>query len=480
MSIPIVGAVLARATRSAILLLGILALPACSGQPVDQSPPPPPPGPPPPLPPPPPPAEVTLAVSVDTLQRFQVITGWEATASVGQGDFPATPWADQVIDLASNDLGINRLRLEVRSGSEHPADNFAAWRAGTLSDTEWRALRYTVVNDNGDPSVANPAGFHFTELDLAMDRVVVPMRARLAARGERLALNLNYVSFVGGGVVHTTASEYAEFMLATFEHLQAKYGFVPDAIEAILEPDNNTAWNAALLGQAIVAAVARLGTAGFRPEVIAPSTMNMGAARTWFDAMIQVPGLLPVLTELSYHRYQGVSDANLAQIASRAAQYDLRTAMLEHIGSGVEDLHKDLTVGNVSAWQQFTLAYPSTNDNGGKYYLIQEGSPVIGSRTRELRQYFRHVRAGARRVAASSDKAAVRTAAFTNVGGGPVVVVHLGGPEVIEITGLRPGRYELTSSHPSHPVLGASTVGGDGELRFSAPAAGVLTVTWKP
>ncbi len=39
--------------------------------------------------------------------------------------------------------------------------------------------------------------------------------------------------------------------------------------------------------------------------------------------------------------------------------------MLEHIGSGTDDLYKDLTVGNVSRWQQFTLAFPSTADNGG-------------------------------------------------------------------------------------------------------------------
>ena len=44
-------------------------------------------------------------------------------------------------------------------------------------------------------------------------------------------------------------------------------------------------------------------------------------------------------------------------IASRAVQYGIDTSMLEHIGSGYQDLHKDLTLGRNSAWQQYTLAF---------------------------------------------------------------------------------------------------------------------------
>ena len=67
--------------------------------------------------------------------------------------------------------------------------------------------------------------------------------------------------------------------------------------------------------------------------------------------------------------------------------------MLEHIDSDVEDLYKDLTIARVSAWQQYTIAYP-TADNGAHYYSIINSAPVIGSRTPALRQYFRYVRMG--------------------------------------------------------------------------------------
>lgn len=478
-----------RAVRhgAAAVLLLALALPGCSGQPVEQSPPPPPPSPPgppppppPPLPPPPPPAQVTVTVAVDTAVRFQQMSGWEGVAQAGQEAPGYAGWRDEVLDLVAHDLGINRLRIEVRAGVENSTDWFARYQAGQITDAEWRNRRYETVNDNSSPLSANPAGFHFSELDRNVEQVLLPLRQRVAARGEQLVVSLCYVAFTtASGYVHIDPAEYAELVLATFVHLRDRHGVIPDAFEAILEPDNGTPWNGTNLAQAILAAHARLAAAGFHPEIVAPSTENMGLARTYFDAMIQVPGLLPVLSEVSYHRYQGATDNNLAQLAARGQQYGVRTAMLEHIGSGVDDLYKDLVIGNASAWQQFALAYP-TSDNGAQYYIISNGRPIAGSRTPALRQYFRYVRLGAWRVQAASTKAGVRTVAFTNVGGGPVVVLHLGGSEVVEVRGLRAGRYEVTSSSASAPTLGEATVGTDGVLRFAAPVTGVVTVAWKP
>ncbi len=65
----------------------------------------------------------------------------------------------------------------------------------------------------------------------------------------------------------STPAEYAEFMLAVFQHLRDKYGIVPDAIEMILEPDNGTSWTPSALGQAMVAAADRLGAGGVPSRV---------------------------------------------------------------------------------------------------------------------------------------------------------------------------------------------------------------------
>ena len=55
------------------------------------------------------------------------MSGWEVTAQAGH-ESPAYPlYRDTLLALAANDLGVNRLRLEVRSGVENT-------RAGQILD----------------------------------------------------------------------------------------------------------------------------------------------------------------------------------------------------------------------------------------------------------------------------------------------------------------------------------------------------------
>ena len=415
---------------------------------------------------------------VDTTTRFQQMSGWEATSQAGQDDPAFLGWQMPLANAAINDLGINRMRLEVVSGSENPADNYTNSLAGQVS---WSSTRYQMVNDNADPNVMNPAGFHFSHLDTKIDMVVLPLRTAAAARGEHLYVNLNYVSFNSStaGNVHLASAEYAEFMLAVFTHMQSKYGFVPDAIEVILEPDNHTPWTGTLIGQAVAATGARLAAAGFHPDFIAPSTMSMANAPTYFDQLMQVAAARPFMSEISYHRYAGVSDANLVAIATRGTQWGLRTSMLEHIGSGADDLYKDLTLGNVSAWQQYTLAYPGTNDNGGKYFAVSGSSASLTSRAITLRQYFSRVRSGAWRVGVTVSQGTLPAVAFTNVGGAPVVVLETGAQGTIAVRGLRPGRYGVSKA-PTGTQFMESIVGANGVLQITLPAGGLHTIYYLP
>jgi hypothetical protein len=416
-------------------------------------------------------------VTVDTMTRFQVMAGWEATAQTGHTDPAGASWQASLMDQAVNDLGLNRIRLEVRSGGEGPVDYYAQWRSGQITMAQYRAVRFVPVNDNENSSSINASGFQWSFLDEEVDLIVNPMRQRLMARGERLYVNLNYVSF-GGPTFHTTnADEYAELMLATFQHLQARYGWVPDAIEVILEPDNGTGWTGTNIGNAIVATGNRLAAAGFHPEFIGPSTMSMAQAVPFVNQMLQVPGVLNYLSMISYHRYTGVSDDNLAAIGAKAAQYHLQTGQLEHIGSGAEDLYKDLTIANVSSWQQFTIAFPTTDD-GAQYYLISGGQPVLASRTKQLRQYFRYIRMGAQRVAATSISAGVRPVAFTNPGGGMAVVLHVDVAGSYTVSGLRPGTYgvEITTWGGTRSTLANVTATGSNAVTISPSQTGVLTL----
>jgi hypothetical protein len=420
---------------------------------------------------------VVRTVTVDTATRFQTMSGWEAVAQVGQDERGyATFQQAALFDAAVNDLGINRLRLELRAGAENSVDYFGELRSGKRVD--WAAVRYATVNDNADPSVLNAAGFHFTELDDTVERILIPLRDRLLARGERLYVNLCYVAFESPqGYVHEEPAEYAELMLAAFQHLQDKYQLVPDAVEVILEPDNTPMWRGALIGRAIVATASRLNTAGFRPDFIGPSNTSMANAVRYFDEMIQVPGVSALLKEISYHRYGGVSDANLRKLSERAKQYGMRTAMLEHIGSDVDDLYKDVTLGHASGWEQFTLSYPAS-DNGAQYYTWENGAPVLSESARSLRQYFRYVRLGAVRVAASSESPTVRPVAFRNTNGGMAVILHLATGGDLVVRGLPSGSYgaSLTGGDRTGQELGVFSTSANGEVHFSVPFPGVATL----
>jgi len=426
-------------------------------------------------------------ITVDSSLSFQTITGWETTAQAGQLD-PAFPlFREELFDRAVNELGLNRVRLEVRSGAENGTDWSEAFRARRIDDKTWRCQRYATQNDNGDPSTIHWAGFQFSELDSAVEEVVIPLKQLVAANGERLLINVTYVAFTDqicgdGEYHHDSPEEYAEFVLAVHLHLRDKYGIVPDSWEVILEPDNTDYWRGRQIGLAMVKAAERLRSNGFGALFVSPSTAHMGRAVTYFDDLVQISGASELLGEFSYHRYGGVSNANLGSIAARSMEHAVNPAMLEHIGSDYEDLHDDLKLAGVSAWQQFALAFRAS-DNGAQYFVIdadERGDPVVrmGSRTKFLRQYFRHVRRGARRMEATSQDSNLDPLAFVNTDGRFVVVIKARAGRRFTIGGLPPGSYGL--SHTTGDEYGAEGVGqtinaGD-VVTATMPGRGVLTV----
>jgi hypothetical protein len=335
--------------------------------------------------------------------------------------------------------------------------------------------------------VINEAGFHFTMLDRRMERVVLPLRKKLQDRGERLYINLTYVAFVKQGgctnipYFHDNPAEYAEFILAAFRHMQDTWGVVPDGLEIILEPDNSD-WNGTDIGRAIVQTGSRLEAAGFRPEFIGPSTTNMTKAIEFFDDMIRVPNVDRYLKEISYHRYSGVSTSSLQQLANRATQHGMRTSMLEKLDADYIVLHQDLKLGRVAAWQQFALAFRGTGANGNVYLGIDRssGTPriIYPTRTRFLRQYFQFVRAGARRIDATSSRSAFDPVAFINPGGDHVVVVKATAGGNFTVQGLRAGRYgvKYTTAAEFDVDLPDVNVASGETLSASIPAAGAVTI----
>jgi hypothetical protein len=414
-------------------------------------------------------------ISVDSRTTFQTITGWEATAEVGATVSKAFPYyKKELFDRAVNELGISRVRVEIKSSTENSVDYFKSAPG---------EKRHHPVNDNANPFVLNPAGFQFSQLDFEVENIVLELKKRLEAKGAKLFINVCYVDFVSSPFEHKEhPEEYAEFVEATYLHLQSKYRLVPDAWEIALEADNG-GWSPRQMADAMVATAKRLRSRGFTPRFIAPSTANMSAALSYFDKMIQIPGVLPNLWELSYHRYSGVSQKILREIGNRSVTYHVHTAMLEHIASNDRSLHDDLELGRNSCWQQYTLAYPENKDDGSKYYIIDDATPtapkiILSSRAKFLRQYFKFIHPGAIRIKATSSARNLSPLAFINRSGKYVVVIEANRAGSFSIHGLPEGAYGIkyTTADQYDVDLSDRSIKSGQQLTANIPNAGVITI----
>jgi hypothetical protein len=424
-------------------------------------------------------ASITLTPST----VHQTITGWEGAILHTINDYkPVLSGLDAALNVAVNDIGLTRARLEIASGAENPTDWGGAYVNGTIDEETYLAHAYEIINDNSDSSSIDPAGFHFTLLDYEIDTFIVPLRQKLAARGEQLYINLNYVDFDSSSFEHhANAQEYAEFMLTTFQHMQSKYAFVPNGIEIILEPDLSGGWTAAKIGNVIVATAARLQANGFAvPDFIAPSPTDACNAPGFFDTIMGVSGAGTYLTEISYHRYSSTPSC-IQSIASRGLDNNKNTSMLEWWdgANGYQTLHEDLKTGRNSTWQQGIIADAF---NAEAAWVHMNGSTASVSPISQFtRQYTRYVRPGARRIGTSSTNSTFDPLAFINADGKYTVVVKATEGGSLSISNLPAGTYGIfyTTNAQYNVNLADATLSSGQNLSTSIPAAGAVTIYGK-
>jgi hypothetical protein len=428
------------------------------------------------------------------------MTGWEVTARSYEMDKVGNrfdgSWLDlrdEIIAVLADQAGVNRIRLEVHSGSENPVDYFSRFEKGEITYKEMKKHLYEKINDNTDPAHADPAGFQFSRIDYQVENMLLPLQRRLAARGERLFINLCYVDFgtgQPGNISHAKdPAEYAELIAETFRHLKNRWGVVPDTLEIVLEPENTAEWRGQEIGKGAVAALARLREDGFTPRIILPSTTAAQNAPGYFDEALRVPGVAEHLFSLSYHRYDGRDAAKAFDaIRARASAHGIPAEMLEYTEGTDRDLLEDLTVVNAAGWQLYSIAGPRTpgqQEPPGTSVLVyvERGGPegprvFLSDQGRYLAQYFRYVRMGAQRIGAISTNPAFAPVAFANTDGTEVVVIRAKQDATLRVEGLAPGRYGLsytTEAEINHTLPPTDLAPGE-TLSAAIPAAGVLTI----
>lgn len=398
-------------------------------------------------------------VTLDLNKSYQTIGHWENGAYLPTGLEEYI--IDDLVDLTVDSLGINRLRLEIRTGSENTIDYYQQYQDSLIEYETWRSNRYSTVNDDDDPQNINWDGFYFTEFDEKIEKILIPIRDRLIQNKSNLYINLCIVAFTGqlnegtgGTIIHQSPEEYAEFIEAIFKHMNNKYGFVPDALEVILEPDVAKFGDGKLVGECLVAAGNRLKSIGYSPDFIACSNTNLfNALGKWYSEFIKVPGVSEYWSEYSFHAYAGRTDDNLIQISENAKANRVNTSMLEWWTNGHEFdyLHKCLKLANVSSYEfkgsfgaidnDWNSGLLSIKDNGNNVYLLDLQPPV-----KYFRHYFKLISNGAIRYEAISDSSSFDPVVFINKDGNLILNIMATNSGTVSISGLPTGLYQTIYS----------------------------------
>ncbi len=425
-------------------------------------------------------------ISLNPAIVYQTMNGWEVPILNTVLDYDdILPFMGPLMDQAVNDLGLNKIAIGQNSGDENPSEACQVQYLNRMINegAYTNNCAYNVINDNNDPNVVNPNGFHFLILDWQIDHLVLPMKQRVEARGEKLYVLLTYVDFEPSAFKHyQNPEEYAELMQVVFEHMRTKYGFVPDGINVMNEPDQVPGWDATTMGRVIARTGPRLAALGYQPDFVGPSSVDKGRAVPYFDAMMAVSGVNRYLKDLSWHCYADSAANSSSAIGGSAVRYGVRTSMTEcwSTGNTYQLFHQELKSSRNASWQVATI-----NGLNGYYEVnATTGQVTLRPKAKYFRQYFKFVRAGARRIEATTTNAAFDPVAFINTDGTYVVVVKASAAGTFTVGNLPAGTYGLFhTTGPDGLTVSSYDVKGPDQaivvgqsVSATIPGAGVLTI----
>lgn len=425
-------------------------------------------------------ADIAVVVEVDADRQFQTMSGWEVTSNLVNPSLtlPSPARHADMFDRLVDEIGINRIRLEIRSGAERPDGPATRFLSGKRSYRYYKKRFYTPVNDNNDPFEIAWQGYDFAELDWHVERAVLPLKERLEARGARLAVNLTFVSFTDKPILHHQPEEYAELMEAVFLHLDRKFGFTPDLIELVLEPDHDKMggqWTGAQMGSALAATRTRLAKHGYAPGFVVGSTVRASNTVALVRDLAAAADAPEAIREIAYHRYWGAAPPVLNAIAKLANDLAAQTAMLEWWDERAtpEVLFRDMTIGQASAWQNGVV---------DSYYAMdpETGAWIADQRFWVFAPIFRAAPLGATRLHAEATAAEVLPLAFQAEDGKKSVALISGleDPATITIRGVADptAPFQLFWTNGRETIHERVQAGQDEQILIRLPGAGTAAL----
>lgn len=397
-------------------------------------------------------ADVT--VTLDPSVQYQAISGWGGSSWLPPQLTPAL--RSELIDMAVNEFGLTRLRLEPPGGN---AAHQRRW--------EWE-------NDNADPDDVNWAALNRADMDARVAEAVLPFKQRVEANGDPFTMYLSPSFFNGGSsgevppwLFHCPA-EYAEFATSMLRYLKDIHGLNVDYYCILNEGGNDNAFWETTQATMIKVVGPKMAHCGLSTKIQFPESISADTSWSIINAVRSDTEIWPYIGMLSYHLYGG-NDPARSKIRDFGKARGLSTAQTEYMNLTMDVLYADFINGGVSVWEVYGL----TSQFEARYERLRRQGNYW-----KFRQVMRYVRPGAVRISATSGDTNLRVLAFRKGATDTVVLINGTGTRRALLGPLPGGSYTTSCTTGSGPYqeLGVQVTDASGFLTFDVPSDAVLTV----
>ncbi|MDO8587075.1 MAG: glycoside hydrolase family 30 beta sandwich domain-containing protein [Armatimonadota bacterium] len=402
-----------------------------------------------------------VTVTLSPSAHHQTILGWGATAP--NVSIPKM-LRDQILDEAVNDLGLTRLRFEIPR-------------------RDWE----DAVNDNSDPNTVNWSAFKTTKTDFKVRNWIQPFKRRVEANGDsfNLYVSPSFFDSRSSGTVPAwmlnSPAEYAECAAAFLTYLKKTYNITADYYCICNEAGNGNAFSADVVSNMIKALGPKMKALGLPTKIEFPECVNADESWSYIQSTQNDAEMWRYVGVVTYHLYGG--NDSRPSIRDFALSRGLPTGQTEYMNTTVNDLYNDLTLGGVSYWEHYVLAYYGSTAGRADYFGANYNNTSFTrySDYWNFRQIMRYVRPGAVRIDATSDDTALRPLAFVKDRKTVVVLLNNTAPSQarsVTVNGLPRGTYGVCRSiaGAAYQEVGLQRVGSGGTLTTTVPSNSVMTI----